>query len=150
MSVTVVYKGDTLTTVTNETKTLSTKATWMEDDLTLTDSTTRVVTTTVSVTSSITNISFPVEGDPTKILFSLTTGRNDSFTTAIRPIVSGVYDGQTCYLKYIEPAGTNMVRVISIEGICNYENGVVTISTPNTGSYQLPRGTYDILYSFEP
>lgn len=37
MSTTVTYKGATLTTVENETKTLTTGGTWMEGDLTLTD-----------------------------------------------------------------------------------------------------------------
>lgn len=37
MSTTVTYKGATLTTVDNATKTLQTAGTWMEGDLTLTD-----------------------------------------------------------------------------------------------------------------
>lgn len=37
MATTVTYKGQTLTTVDNTTKTLETAGTWMEDDLTLTD-----------------------------------------------------------------------------------------------------------------
>ena len=37
MSTTVTYKGQTLTTVENQTKTLTTGGTWMEGDLTLTD-----------------------------------------------------------------------------------------------------------------
>jgi len=37
VATTVTYKGQTLTTVDNDTKTLQTAGTWMEDDLTLTD-----------------------------------------------------------------------------------------------------------------
>ena len=37
MSTTVTYKGETLTTVENETKTLETAGTYLEDDITLTD-----------------------------------------------------------------------------------------------------------------
>jgi len=37
MATTVTYKGQTLTTVENQTKTLQTAGTWMEGDLTLTD-----------------------------------------------------------------------------------------------------------------
>ena len=37
MSTTVTYKGQTLTTVENQTKTLNTAGTWVEDDFTLTD-----------------------------------------------------------------------------------------------------------------
>ena len=38
MSTTVTYKGATLTTVTNDTATLETAGTWLEDDITITDS----------------------------------------------------------------------------------------------------------------
>ncbi len=38
MSTTVTYKGSTLTTVSNETKKLNTAGTWLEDDITITDS----------------------------------------------------------------------------------------------------------------
>lgn len=37
MSTTIEYKGSTLTTVSNETKTLETAGTWLEDDITITD-----------------------------------------------------------------------------------------------------------------
>ena len=37
MSTTVTYKGSTLTTVNNQTRTLQTSGKWMEDDLTLVD-----------------------------------------------------------------------------------------------------------------
>lgn len=37
MSTTVTYKGNTLTTVNNETKSLLTKGTWLEDDIEITD-----------------------------------------------------------------------------------------------------------------
>lgn len=38
MSTTVTYKGSTLTTVSNETKKLNTAGTWLEGDITITDS----------------------------------------------------------------------------------------------------------------
>lgn len=38
MSATVTYKGQTLTTVQNTTATLETAGTWLEDDITITDS----------------------------------------------------------------------------------------------------------------
>lgn len=37
MSATVTYKGNTLTTVNNETKVLNTSGTWLEDNITITD-----------------------------------------------------------------------------------------------------------------
>lgn len=40
MSATVTYKGETLTTATNQTRTLDTAGTYLEDDITITDATT--------------------------------------------------------------------------------------------------------------
>ena len=48
MSTTVTYKGDTLTTVNNQTRTLNTSGKYLEDDITLVD-----VTTTPTGTLSI-------------------------------------------------------------------------------------------------
>jgi hypothetical protein len=63
MSTTVTYKGQTLTTVENQTKTLQTAGTWVEGDFTLTDVTqggggatwTKTVTITEPVTSGSNN-----------------------------------------------------------------------------------------------
>ena len=37
MSSTITYKGNTLTTVNNQTRVLNTKGTWLEDDITIVD-----------------------------------------------------------------------------------------------------------------
>ena len=37
MSTTITYKGNTITTVSNDTVVLNTQATWLEDDITLVD-----------------------------------------------------------------------------------------------------------------
>lgn len=55
MSTTVTYKGETLTTVSNDTATLETSGTWLEDDITLTDVTsggTMQAKTNISPTTS--------------------------------------------------------------------------------------------------
>lgn len=46
MSATVTYKGNTLTTVNNETKVLETAGTWLEDDITITDSSSAIIVDT--------------------------------------------------------------------------------------------------------
>lgn len=51
MSATVTYKGATLTTVENNTATLETAGTWVEDDITITDTTATVATQEKTVTA---------------------------------------------------------------------------------------------------
>lgn len=69
MSTTVTYKGQTLTTVNNQTRTLETAGTFLEDDLTLTDVTaagaTNVVegTFTTGSTSGAVTLTLPYTGN---------------------------------------------------------------------------------------
>lgn len=51
MSTTVTYKGNTLTTVDNQTKTLNTSGKYLEDDITLVD-VTSVPSGTLTITQS--------------------------------------------------------------------------------------------------
>lgn len=67
MSTTVTYKGQTLTTVENETKTLTTGGTWMEGDLTLTD-----------VTQGGGGGSVPISTKTVTIETAVTTGSNNA------------------------------------------------------------------------
>lgn len=50
MSTTISYKGSTIATVDNETKTLTTAGTWMEDDITLVDSSDSIEDKFITVT----------------------------------------------------------------------------------------------------
>ena len=156
MSTTVTYKGETLTTVSNASKTLNTSGTWMEGDLTLTDSTTRVATATVSVsTVGVTSISFAVEGEPTKLLFTMSspqpyTSRNSFYSG----VVSGSYDGEVCIINRalimsttVSGETTTSIYVSPTEGTYSYENGTVTITT---SGYRFPYGTYTVMYAYEP
>ena len=52
MSATVTYKGNTLTTVNNETKILETAGTWLEDDITIEDATQAIGTDTSDTTAT--------------------------------------------------------------------------------------------------
>jgi len=53
MSTTVNYKGNTIATVNNETKTLNTAGTWVEGDITVVDAVDGRYTAAISVTSAI-------------------------------------------------------------------------------------------------
>lgn len=52
MSTTVTYKGQTLTTVSNQTKVLNTSGTWLEDDITLVDSSASTPTGTINISTN--------------------------------------------------------------------------------------------------
>ena len=65
MSTTVTYKGSTLATLANQTKTLDTAGTWLEDDITITDSSSSVSlqSKTVSYTPSTSSQSSTITAD---------------------------------------------------------------------------------------
>lgn len=72
MSATVTYKGATLTTATNQTRTLDTAGTYLEDDITITDVTT--------IPTGTKNISITANGTTTEDVTSYATA---SITTAV-------------------------------------------------------------------
>ncbi len=152
MSVTVSYKGDTLATVSNETKKLDTKAMWMEDDITLTDSTTRVQTIEVERDGAY-SISFPVDGEPTQITIVLTAPTSQSSRLSYG-ILSGLYDGTGCYLyRFVAMSGGSSSRIsYDIENATySYSNGTVTIAPVSAVSANsFVEGTYVVTYSYEP
>lgn len=66
MSATVMYKGSTITTVTNETKTLTTGGTWLEGNIIITDSTSGgSITITDEPNSTGTTLVITTSGEPT-------------------------------------------------------------------------------------
>lgn len=73
MSATVTYKGETLTTATNQTRVLETEGTYLEDDITITD-------VTGAAPSGTKNISITTNGTTTEDVTSYATA---SITTAV-------------------------------------------------------------------
>ena len=73
MSATVTYKGETLTTATNQTRVLETEGTYLEDDITITD-------VTGAAPSGTKNISITANGTTTEDVTSYATA---SITTAV-------------------------------------------------------------------
>lgn len=102
MSTTVKYKGSTLATVSNQTKTLLTSGTWLEDDIELTDVTsgggaTNVVqgTFTGTTANSTLTLTLPYTGNgyPVSITIYLSDGMGGSgiFPTTIQRYAIGIY-----------------------------------------------------------
>lgn len=73
MSATVTYKGSTLTTVNNQTRTLATRGRWMEDNITITD-----------VTQGG-NVTITDEANATGITCVITTGQTPTPTPTPTP-----------------------------------------------------------------
>ena len=136
MSTTVTYKGNTLTTVTNDTATLETSGTWLEDDITLTDvSTIPTGTKSISITSNgtttedVTNYASASitanvpntysAGDEGKVVSSgaLVAQTSDTFTT------NNTYDTTTISSVTVNVSGGG--------GVTQDENGYIVL--PSTG-----------------
>ena len=81
MSTTISYKGDTLTTVDNQTKTLETAGTWLEDDLTVTDVSSNVVIVDSPDAAGGTVREITVTGNPVMLQGSIVVEASDNQRT---------------------------------------------------------------------
>lgn len=97
MSTTITYKGNTLTTLDNETKTLKTSGKYMEDDLLVSDAVTKTYTATISSTGNSTYC-YVMHNNETKYYTS-----NDTFE-----FEAG--DSLYCYVRYSGGLG-NIISV---------------------------------------
>lgn len=162
MSATVTYKGATLTTATNQTRTLDTAGTYLEDDITITDVTTIPTgtknisitangTTTEDVTSyasaSITaNVpNSYTASDEGKVVSngslvsqsSATYTENDTYdTTLVDEVTVNVSGGASVTAQDIYdgtfPSGDVVINNVSITGISLYGNTVMTSFTSSS------------------
>lgn len=95
MSSTVTYKGNTLTTVNNQTRILNTRGTWLEDDITIVDVTSSSVLTTKTITTNGTyNASSDNADGYSSVTVNVSGGGSGSGTPA-----------HTIYFEYLD--GTN-------------------------------------------
>lgn len=160
MSATVTYKGATLTTATNQTRTLDTAGTYLEDDITITDVTTIPTgtknisitsngTTTEDVTSyasaSITaNVpNSYTASDEGKVVSngslvsqtSATYTANDTYdTTTINSVTVNVQGGGGYTIDDIastEPSGAITLTTPTVRAYAFYNNSLITSVTTN-------------------
>lgn len=113
MSATVTYKGATLTTATNQTRTLDTAGTYLEDDITITDVTT--------IPTGTKNISITANGTTTEDVTSYATA---SITTAVP---ASAVDSGTKSIS-ISSNGTTTHDVVG------YASASITAAVPNSYS----------------
>lgn len=114
MSATVTYKGETLTTATNQTRVLETEGTYLEDDITITD-------VTGAAPSGTKNISITANGTTTEDVTSYATA---SITTAVP---ASAVDSGTKSIS-ISSNGTTTHDVVG------YASASITASVPNSYS----------------
>lgn len=139
MATTVTYKGETLTTVRNDTKTLKTGGTWVEGDIGITDETgTAVVAvedvpdshggiekriTAVDISDTDATASDVAQG---KVFYSSAGTRTTGTATiggySIEDIASG------------EPTGAITVTGTSIANYAFHSKGITSVSAPNVTS----------------
>lgn len=114
MSATVTYKGETLTTATNQTRVLETEGKYLEDDITITD-------VTGAAPSGTKNISITTNGTTTEDVTSYATA---SITTAVP---ASAVDSGTKSIS-ISSNGTTTHDVVG------YASASITANVPNSYS----------------
>lgn len=114
MSATITYKGETLTTATNQTRVLETEGTYLEDDITITD-------VTGAAPSGTKNISITANGTTTEDVTSYATA---SITTAVP---ASAVDSGTKSIS-ISSNGTTTHDVVG------YASASITANVPNSYS----------------
>lgn len=114
MSATVTYKGETLTTATNQTRVLETEGMYLEDDITITD-------VTGAAPSGTKNISITANGTTTEDVTSYATA---SITTAVP---ASAVDSGTKSIS-ISSNGTTTHDVVG------YASASITANVPNSYS----------------
>lgn len=129
MSTTVTYKGQTLTTVSNQTKVLNTSGTWLEDDITLVDSSASAPTGTINIstngTHNVTNYAsanVAVYGDYVAKITSenLHDSADDVANVYIEGSTETSYNGWSA-TDYI-PVKSNTLYLIKNYGVSNRYN----------------------------
>lgn len=127
MSTTVKYKGATLTTVSNQTKTLLTSGTWLEDDIELTDS---VPAAQMSASSGMIYGAPTITVDANGLIYS--TWDNYGSPTSIYPIAQdGWATTSDSSVVYGEVTGSLQLTTKSAATI-----------TPGTTNQTIASGTY--------
>ena len=139
MSTTVTYKGNTLTTVTNQTRTLNTAGKWLEGDITLVDVTSggtpaiSVVDTTDTHGGTIRTITALDISDTTAVASDVASGKY--FYTAAGVKTQGTDSGgspsatsHTIYFEFSDSTNTSIVGYWD----SSFISDSITATTPTT------------------
>lgn len=138
MSTTVTYKGNTIATVNNQTKTLSTAGKWLEGDITLVDSTNSgtaaisVVDTTDSHGGTVRTITALDISDTTAVASDVAQGKYFYTSQGVKtPGTASSGGGSTLTTKTITANGTYNASSDNADG---YSSVVVNVSGGGTPS----------------
>lgn len=115
MSTTVSYKGQTLTTVDNETKVLETAGTWLEDDITITD------TISVGGVSQDSN-GYIVLADESEIMYT----KDEAIEGAYRNDISGAYTTEARWLRPYQFMGVTALTSFTGNEVLDFVGGGTT------------------------
>ena len=123
MSVTVNYKGNTIATVDNETKNLTTASTWVEDDIELIDQ-----TPTILVVDSITNSGGTIRNISTQNGVKLQAEKIVTSSESPQTILpDNGYDGFVDGVVLKTTSGVFLTTVATFVG--DYTNDTITITS---------------------
>ena len=129
MSATVTYKNDTLTTVDNETKTLTTAGTWLEDDIEISDQSTKlvIVDSPASNNSTIRNM-YTVTG------VKLQTAKTYTITTSPQTISPDT--GYDAFADGVVLTATNGAFLSNMDAyVGDYQNDVISLTSGKVDKY---------------
>lgn len=150
MSTTVKYKGATLATVTNQTKTLLTSGTWLEDDIELTDAGSGGTSKNAQVAQST---SRSTSSTYTEVITLTCTkaGTYDVYWSTFRSTTSGTYGSQlylddTAYGTAQTGSWSNHIQNIHLSNVTIAANAEVAVRVRSRGNgYYCYVGTLTII-----
>lgn len=133
MSTTVSYKGNTLATVSNNTKTLETEGKYLEADIILTDvsggGTLTVATKTLTNTAVAQTLSFTsLSGQPKYWFLRVTSNVSSSGSTTYYYITDLFFDGTNIKGNCFRIGSTRRIYNITSGITQSYSNGTLTIT----------------------
>lgn len=139
MSTTVTYKGNTLTTVTNQTRVLGTAGKWLEGDITLVDVTTGgaiAINDVPNSTGTTGEITGTVPSYGTKTIsqngtYSASTDGYDGYSSVVVNVSGGGAPSATAHTIYFEFADSTNTTLTGYWDD-SFISSAITASTPTT------------------
>lgn len=158
MSTTVSYKGETITTVTNQTRTLTTQGKYLEANIILTDTTqggggANIDTKTATASNYPTSLSFTgMSGRPSAFFLRTTTQISSSGSTTYYYITDMRYNGTNTTGNCFRIGSTRRVDNITSGYSWSYSGTTLTITSSAASRSASPgsfyNGTYELVYIY--